>query len=150
MQIQCIVWASAGYYDTGNELTPEVCGPFGFRDQAEAASKARELEKICTAHVESQAEIINESDHLEWDGPNVWFVATLELPTPVEGDPADPFAAIRAEVVRRDEQDGCTAEEFLEPCRLTVIGGDYDEFGPSKCDYDDKVFDELLDEIENG
>lgn len=150
MPIQFIVWASAGYYDTGNSLPAAVCGPFAFINREGAASKARELESTCTAYVESKARVINENDHLEWDGPYIWFVAILELPSPVQGDPGNPFAGIRAEVARRDEDNGCTAEEFLEQCRLTVIGGDFDEFGPSDGDYNDKVLEELLDEIENG
>ena len=64
MLLKAIVWGSAGYYDTGNELDSNVTGPFGFAAAAAALERAESMRSSCETHLEEQADLVNSTEGL--------------------------------------------------------------------------------------
>lgn len=167
--LRFIVWGSAGYYDTGNELAGEVAGPFGFDGEEEATGKAAQLRAACLEHIEGQAALIDGSDVLDdeddedepraedngmglvWDGPFLWKVVLVELPAPIPWEVGGPIDALIAHLAsaETDDESWDAVDELLERCRIAVGSGSRDEDGTYEATQDSEILAAILEELED-
>ncbi len=142
-----IVWGRAGYMGN-DDLNDPLVQPTGVSSSREAKRLMAKMVLACEQFISAEADKI-ESNGLEWDGAETWCVAMVSLPSAIPwGDKrGDPVGALKAEWLRRVEQEGLDAdvstEEFVEECEFEVEGGAYDGSSHS----DDGGYDRAIEEF---
>lgn len=113
-----IVWGRAGYMGN-DDLNDPLVQPTGVSSSREAKRLMAKMVLACEKFISAEADKIESNDHLEWDGAETWCVAMASLRSAILwGDKrGDPVGALKAEWLRRVEQEGLDAdvstEEFI-------------------------------------